>query len=582
MASKNLFLEPRCPAHRQYEALRAFFGEGRSGRDVAQEFGYAYNSFRTLCHNFKRSGERIERFFVDNISGAVAANEEEEGEHVELVLELRKQNFSVYDISKSLKTRDINLSPASVSVILTKHGFSKLPRRTRDNRLNAAETGSDVAPVADVRLFNPHQGTFVTKFGGLFLLLPYIVDSGLHILSAESGLPGTDQVPAEHAVRSVLALKLFGSARAGHVMSYAMDPGLALFAGLNCIPKRSFLGEYSNRVDPRLAKSFIQSWFARARNVGLQEGNSFDVDFHTIPFHGDDPLVGKHYISKRSRKQKGNLAFLVWDSVNTYFCFANGAIEHGAQANEIVEFAEYWKNREDGKKEYPGELIFDSTLTTYENLDKLNKMGIRFITLRRRSKKLVDALQKQPAANWRRITLDNVSRQFRSPRIIDDELPLTGYDGKIRQISICDLGHEEPTLLITNQLETSASKLVGRYARRMVIENGIADAIDFFHMDALSSSVALRVDYDLMITLIGGSLYRLFANDVGGAYRTAKFAHIFRDFIDAVADVSITDSSVNVRYQRRTHNPILMKAGVFDRNVIVPWWGGRKLSLSIK
>jgi uncharacterized protein YecE (DUF72 family) len=32
------------------------------------------------------------------------------------------------------------------------------------------------------------------------------------------------------------------------------------------------------------------------------------------------------------------------------------------------------------------------------------------------------------------------------------------------------------------------------YPQRMLIENGLADAVDFFHLDALSSAVRLKID----------------------------------------------------------------------------------------
>jgi len=574
------FDEPTCSAHRQYEALRAFYLDGLSSAEAAKKFGYTVGSFRVLCHSFRKHPGGARKFFVDSIAGAVAEEEEQEPENVTLIVELRKQNLSIYDISATLKPRGIKLSPAAISKILREQGFTKLPRRARDNRFNAVETGTIPAEQADVRRFDFEGKSFTTKFGGLFLLVPYLVDSRLSELAREH-LPGTETVPAEHALRSLLALKLFGTARAGHVMSYVFDQGLALFSGLNCIPKRSFLGEYSRRVDPDAAKQLIEQWFRDARNLGLELGTSFDVDFHTIPFHGDDPLVGKHYISKRSRKQKGNLAFLVWDAENTHFCFANGAIPKGGQADEIIKFADYWKGREGGDNAYPDELIFDSTLTTYSNLAKLDQRGIKFITLRRRSKKLIDELWQRGKSEWRKIAVDNVSRQFRYPHIIDENINLPHY-GTIRQIAIKGLGHEQPTLLITNHKRTSAGQLIGRYARRMIIENGIADSIDFFHMDSLSSSVALRVDHDLMLTLIAGSIYRIFAGEIGGAYVTAKFAHIFRDFIDAVADVKVTSTEVEVRYQRRSHNPLLIKSGLLCKDTIVPWWGGKRLILKLK
>lgn len=79
------------------------------------------------------------------------------------------------------------------------------------------------------------------------------------------------------------------------------------------------------------------------------------------------------------------------------------------------------------------------------------------------------------------------------PRVLDDTVRLTGYSGPIRQLRVADLGHEEPTLLLTNQLHHSPATLIKRYAHRMLIENGIADGIDFFHIDTLSSPVALKI-----------------------------------------------------------------------------------------
>ena len=126
----------------------------------------------------------------------------------------------------------------------------------------------------------------------------------------ESGFPGSEMIPPGAALRSLLALKLFGTARHGHVMSVVLDQGLALFAGLNVIPKRSFLTEYSCRIAPTCYPELMRRWFDAVGRLGLPRGHSFDLDFHTIPFHGEDALIEKHYVSKRSRRQKGVLAFL--------------------------------------------------------------------------------------------------------------------------------------------------------------------------------------------------------------------------------------------------------------------------------
>ena len=262
-------------------------------------------------------------------------------------------------------------------------------------------------------------------------------------------------VPAAHAMRSLLALKLFGTQRHTHVMSAVLDEGLALFAGLNVIPKRSFLTEYSCRIAPDRYPRLMRHWFDAMSRLGLEHGSSFDLDFHTIPFHGEDALVEKHYVSKSSRRQKGILAFLAQDGEKRFFCYANSDLRKDQQDDEILQFVRFWKQRT-GK--LPEELIFDSKLTTYANLHELNRQGVQFVTLRRRGPQLVQELLARPQSAWRQITLDNVSRIYKTPRILDEQVALADYAGPIRQIAVTDLGHEEPTLLLTNQLATFPRK----------------------------------------------------------------------------------------------------------------------------
>ena len=225
----------------------------------------------------------------------------------------------------------------------------------------------------------------------------------------------------------------------------------------------------------------MRRWFDAVGRLGLPRGRSFDLDFHTIPFHGEDALIEKHYVSKRSRRQRGILAFLGQDADIRVFCYANGELRKDQQNEEILHFVRFWKER---TGRHPEELIFDSKLTTYAKLNALNRLGVQFITLRRVAG-LVREIDQTPQSARRQIELKGVSRQYKTPRILDRRITLSDYDGPVRQVIVTDLGHEEPTILLTNQLTRTASKLVGRYAQRMIIENTIADGIDFFHMDAL-------------------------------------------------------------------------------------------------
>ena len=565
---QKAFLVPSNSTHRQYEALRAYFVDGVPSAESAERFGYSPGSFRVLCHDFRQNPKR--EFFLPPGKGPHPTPTRERVR--QQVVELRKQNLSIYDISRSLQSTDRQLSPAGVAQILREEGFARLPRRRDEERPDTVRP--QAAAVADVRQLDLSPRRFRTKFGGLFLFLPDLAVSGLDKMLEKANFPGSEMIPAGQAMRGLLGLKLFGTARHSHVMSYVFDEGLAIFAGLNTTPKRSFLTEYSCRIPPESYPELMHLWFDRMSKLGLQRGASFDLDFHTIPFHGEDALVEKHFISKRSRRQKGILAFLAQDADKRVFCYANAQLRKDQQNDEVLRFVEFWKER---TGRLPEELIFDSKLTTYANLNRINQIGVDFITLRRRSREMLVRISAMPDSAWRRIELDGISRMYRTPRIIDQRISLASYKGSLRQIIITDLGHEEPTILITNQLTRPATKLIGRYAQRMIIENNISDGVDFFHMDALSSAVAMKVDCDLQLTLMASSLYRLFGSRIGNGYETARSRHIFRDFIDATALVDIGKSEIVVRFQKRAHNPLLMAAGLASTNVTIPWLNNKKL-----
>jgi transposase len=566
----NFFLQPSNPTHRQYEALRAYFVEEVTNKEAARRFGYTEGSFRLLAHEFRKNPNR--QFFLPPAKGPHKAPKKDMAR--ERVVKLRKENLSIYDISKVLDKEGHKVSPVSVSLILKEEGFARLPRRRDEERPPGPRPIK--AEISDVRQLDLAPCHFRTKFGGLFLFLPFLASIPFDKILYRSGFPGSKMIPAGPAVRSLLAMKLFGSARHSHVMSYVLDEGLALFAGLNAIPKRAFLTEYSSRIDPLCYPKLMKSWFDSMEKLGIDRGTSFDLDFHTIPFHGEDALVQKHYVTKRSRRQKGILAFIAQDATTRVFCYANAQLSKETQNDGILRFIEFWKER---TGHLPEELIFDSKLTTYKNLSKLNQLGIDLITLRRRSQKMLQEINNKPISAWRRIELQGVSRIYKNPRILDSKIFIRDYEGPIRQLVITNLGHEEPTFLLTNQLKRSAPKLINRCAQRMIIENNVEDGINFFHMDALSSAVAMKVNFDLQLTLMASSLYRLLSSRIGNSYQNAKSRHIFRDFVDATGNITITESEVLVRFQKRSHNPLLIAADFDKIDIPIPWLGQKRLQL---
>jgi hypothetical protein len=566
------FLAPEATLQRQYEALRAYLVEQLPSHEVASRFGYTPGSFRVLCHQFRHDPDWRAAFFCAARQGPDSAPPRDRVR--ELAVAMRKRNLSVYDIQRELAQAGHAIGVTTLSVLLREEGFERLPRR-RDFERPAA-VRPEAAACADVRLLSLAPCSFRTRLGGLFLFVPLMRDIRLGGVLAQAGLPGSEMIPAEQAVRTLLALKLIGKEHKSHVMDLVGDQGLALFAGLNVVPKRSYLAAYSSRVDDRANLRLLDAWSDEAHQAGLPRGSSFDLDFHTAPANAGQEPLEKHYVSSRSRRQKGILVFLARDAQQRVLCYGNAGVGKDEQADEVLRFVDFWE-RHTGK--VPAELVFDSQLTTYANLNRLNKRGVRFLTLRRRSRQMLARIYSRPASAWQRISLPGLTRTFRTPKVLDERVGLGDYEGQVRQVRVIELGHEEPTVLLSNDEKVSCPALVTRYAQRMLIENGIADAIGFFHLDALSSMVGLKVDFDLQITLMASTLYRLMAGRIGREYANSQAKTLFRQLLDLGATVEVGQAFVTVRLDKRAHNPYLVASGLADQPTPMPWFGGKQLHL---
>ena len=566
---RRFFLEPQHAKQRQYEALRRYFVDGCSSKEVAAEFGYTEGSFRVLCHHFRRDPEPA--FFLTPTRGPQSQPKKSVARAT--IEHLRKRNHSVYEIADALKEQGTALSATAVREVLRELGFAALPRRLDEERPDLPRP--TVESAADARAFNLSPRRFPTRCGGLFLFLPDLMRLGLEQMADTARLPGSKMIPRTHALRACLALKLWAIERKSHVMALVADEGLGLFCGLNRIPKKSYLSEYSSRTTPKHTSALLGAWHTGVLgDQALFPAQSFDLDFHSVPYYGAHPSIERHYVSKRSRRQSSVLVFLAQDADARAFCYADANLRKGEEPEAVFRFLTFWKRTHGA---LPTHLVFDSRLTTYAGLARLDEMGVTFITLRRRSPKILAETRDLPASAWRRIRLDVPARKYRTPRVWEKNVPLAGC--RLRQLYILDLGHDQPTVLVTNDTRTPKT-LITRYAQRMLIENAICDAVRFFHIDALSSAVAMKVDFDMTLLVIASGLYRRLAQRMRG-YAQCQARQIFRDLIDMPADVTITEREVVVRFHRRAHLPIIAASGLLDEPVTVPWWNGMSLRMQV-
>jgi transposase len=546
--------------------------EDRTMPEVARRFGYAPGTLYVLCSRFRQG--KLPPFFRTPNPGPKRQPKKDRAR--ERIFELRKKNFSVYDIRRVLREEKRELSVRSIWEILREAGFARLPRRLDDERPEQAR--AEAAEVANRRLFAVPPGRFRTEVGGAFLLLPKLVALNLPAILRQAGLPGSQMIPALQYVLSLLLLKLVDKERVSHVMDLAHDPGAALFVGLNAIPKTTALTTYSYRVTRAQNERLLHGLVRAVRDQKLLPGRSFNLDFHAIPHFGEESVLERHYVPRRSHAEKAILTFLAQDGETRVLAYSNARMLKRDQASEVWRFAQFWKKT---TGHLPAELVFDSKLTTIAHLSFLNQKGIRFLTLRSRNPSVVKKLLEQPEMSWTPCELKVPHRKYRFPKVIDEHIQLKRYEGELRQIAAKNLGRDLPTLLITNNFQETPSNLLTRYAQRMLVENAIADGVHFFHLDALCSGVQIEVDFSVVLTVMANMLYRWFARDLKG-FERGQAKQIYRRFIDTWADVRIKGSRVHIILPRRSHNPLLMEAGINDLSVRVPWWHGETLQFSFR
>jgi len=198
------------------------------------------------------------------------------------------------------------------------------------------------------------------------------------------------------------------------------------------------------------------------------------------------------------------------------------------------------------------------------------------ITLRRRGHKLVeDVALLEP---WKRINIPHDKRKYPQPMIHESRVQLRCYEGELRQIVLRGNGREKPAFLVTNDFDGPVELIVGNYARRWRIENGIAEAVKFFHLNALSSPILTKVHFDIVMTMIADTLYSRLAQNLRG-FEACDAPKIYRHFVKGKGVIEVRDGHITVTFPKRAHNPILRSVAWQNLPQELPWLDRAKLSL---
>ena len=402
---------------------------------------------------------------------------------------------------------------------------------------------------------------------GLFLFLPLLSRLRFEELVSAAGYHGTEMIPAVSALLSLLALKLLDKERRSHIDDFNFDEAVGLFAGLNIPPKKSYAASYSYHTVREQQQKLLAGWVGVLAPLLFPQAKSFAVDFHPIPYRGDPTGLEQHYLPRRGKAGTSVQSFFAQEQESRVLCYANANLTRSDQPGEVLRFADFWQEITGVDPEW---LYFDSKTTKYPELSKLNQRGIWFITIRRRGAAILRYLQSLPGSKWKSAVIDTAQRRHQHIRYVDEEVKLPGYDGQIRQIAVIGLGREHPTLFLTNNEKETARSVIIRYAGRNRVEDALGISVNFFHLDCLASEVRLNVDLDATLTVLANGCYRWLAKQLRG-YETAAPKQLFRKFVETSGVVEIGQNRIVVRFDKRSHNPILQEAALDQSNQKVPW-----------
>jgi transposase len=554
MNGLSYFSSPVSVSQKQYEALRMYYVENRKAKEVAEKFGYSYRAFTSLITDFNarvKQDEFKDPFFVERKAGRPPkANQ---NEIKEIIIKLRKKNFSIEDIKISLDAMGHKIAENTIFLLLKNEGFARLPKRSKQAKRQLEKT--DIKALKSSSLtFEPEE--FKTSNGGLLCFLPYIKQYGIDEIIKSSSYPETKLIDRNSSIMSFLSLKLSNFRRYSSDDMWCMDRGSGLFAGLNVLPKTSWFSSYSDRVTRDMNINFLK----QMHKIWLESGllsDTINLDFTTISYWGEDNHLENNWSGKRNKALTSMLAVLAHDPDTGIIDYGKSDVKHKNESQTVIEFLDFYRDTKH-KNSPLNYIVFDSKFTNYENLRKLDDNDVKFITIRRRGKKIVDEIRNIPNKDWRTIRVEQSGNKKRTIKVYEKTIILKGYGKPIRQIYITGNGKIKPAIIITNDFGKSINEIVRKYAKRWLVEKVISEQIEFFHLNKLSSSMVIKVDFDLTMSILAHNIYRLFALDLDG-YSHMTSQSIYEKFIANPAEVEIKEQEIVIKLKKKRNLPMVLE-----------------------
>ncbi len=573
MKCLDFFLYHSTTAQKQYEALRLYFVEGVPAVEVAKKFGYTYRGFTTIVGDFIKkckNNDTKDLYFTDKPRGRKRPDNILSAKNI--ILSLRQTNHSVDEIKTVLDSKGFDICAKTVYNILKEAGFKRLARRKKEitEQLQCPQIPAEKS----VALSFEQPEEFKSNSAGILCLLPYIEKLGIRQIIEESHYPGTKQISPLNSILSFVGLKASNVRRYTADDIWCMDRGTGMFAGLNVLPKAAWFTSYSDRVTTDMNMFFLMKLSKKWVELGLTD-DTINLDFTTIPYWGNSEHLENNWSGKRTKALASMLAVLAQDPDSGIIDYGNTNVLHKDESAVVLEFLDFYR-RSAEKKDNLKYLVFDSKFTNYQNLNKLNQDNVKFITIRRRGKNIVERLENIPKSKWKTIRVEASGNKKRALSVYEEEVELQGYEGKVRQICITGHGKIKPAIIITNDFDISLEAIVRKYAKRWLIEKEISEQISFYHLNNVSSSMVIKVDFDLTMSILTHNIFRLLANDLP-RYEHLSDQSLYEQFLLNSADIEINEESIIIKLKKKRNLPLLLETMEKYKDITYPWLGNKKI-----
>ena len=361
----DYFKNPATQRQKQYEAVRAVIVENESAESVAKKFNYKQSTVYSLVRDAKAG--KLELFPTvqkgpkQKRTSTIIQNK---------IIDYRRDGLSTFDIQERLWSEQIRISINTIDRILKDSGFKKLKRRTNKERgitskKKVLPERSQKLDFSELKPFNIDCPTV-----GVFFFIPYLLESGIIDIVKECKLPESSDIGNTEACLSMLLLKLVGNKRLSDIGSYDQEPGFGIFAGLNILPKPTYMCTYSCRCNESqlmdLQKQIVS--LLKKKYPDFYGSSYINLDFHSIPHYGDESEMEKVWCGAKGKSMKGANTVFASDSQSNAVIYTRADILRSEEADEVTKFVNYWKGINGDINET---LVFDCKFTNYQILDEL-------------------------------------------------------------------------------------------------------------------------------------------------------------------------------------------------------------------